>query len=142
MMNVIDKYCAERLKNEFILRNTIYFDEGLLRMVYWTEKYCICNLVNCEYILFPYNYIKEDGVQGGFELAPESLPRVVAISQSFLLSKLRSIPLRFDSDPKNYSVLLTQKTLEGFRRLKEKYLNNPNPNIDIDYENRLIKSLQ
>ena len=140
-MNDLEKYYAERSKNEFIQRNKIYFDEGLLRAVYWTEKYCVCNLVNCEYIIFPYNYLR-DGVQGGFEMSPEGLPRVVAISQNFLLSKLRTIPLSFDSDPKNYSVLLTQRTLEAFRRLKEKYLNNPHESIDIDYENRLIQSLK
>lgn len=131
----------ETLKLSFIQRNKAFFDADLLKMIYWTDKYCICNVVNCEYILFPYNYIR-DGIQGGFEFQPEDLPRVIDASESHFFSLFHSLPLRFGNTSSNCSVLLTQRTFAGLQKLKNKYENNPNKNINLDYENMLIKSLE
>ena len=131
----------EEMKASFIERNKIYFDEGLLKMVFWTETYCICNLVNYEYLFFPYEYVK-NGVQGGFEMQPEAFKKILKINQSRFFSMIHRYPVRFTADSEKYSVLLDQQTYVAMKKIKPIYDAEPNPAIDFDLEERVIKSLE
>lgn len=113
-----------------------FFNEGIIREVYFNDIFCICNVANCNYALFPFvdrpDFKKNGPV--GLVISKSFVKLLVedASNLKFLSSvdSKKMYDMSFRLNDKNYLALKNDKLKTD--------LNGPAAGIDFDMEKEIM----
>lgn len=123
--------------NEFWQENRAFFDAGVLRMIYSTDTFCICNMCNSAYVTF--DLVKLTGGETRFGLRT-TLNQVKALveDEGYYLRWLDH--LKQNDSWQMRLVALDEATLAWMKTLKAQTdLTGPSSKVDLHLENRLYQ---
>lgn len=139
------KTLKEELKDEterFYLLSHKWFESGVMREIYRSDSFCICNVLNQFYALFDFTRLK-DFKNGGVKKDYEPLGTVFnkkeieefikkpmvyyeGIYDGTLLGKFMKLSFKINDE-----------NLKKFLKVKGKYLEKPASSIDFEWESNL-----
>lgn len=129
-------------KESFYNDSDLFFQEGILREIYSTDTFSICNVANHNYAFFPFSTSesrlftsKKEGHLGIF-ISINFLRKVLNDN-----SNLANLALIDKANMKKLSFRLNDKNYIALKQLKEKTdLNGPSSEIDLAMEAKLLNS--
>lgn len=121
-------------KEKFYESMKKFFDEGVLREVYSTDDFVICNAANSCYIVFDYKFSNQMPTPHAFNLAPGHVEPVM-VDNTALYRWLDGMSKR---KLKDNLVVCSDRMLEILKLQKQK-TDLTGPLVDLDLEQSLIE---
>lgn len=122
-------------KEDFYCQAKSFFEDGLLREIYSSDKISVCNVANAFYTMFNYS-VSEMGVIG-VHLEPKYLEGIMKNNDLFYLickslgrSGLQKYSFCFDKQAYNYLKTVKQQ------------IDILGPAVDLEYEKKLLEEFK
>ena len=129
----IDKKKLTEEQKKFFLDNCRFFDDGLLRVIYCTDKLCICNMSNQTYAAFCYADSKDGqiGILGNVDAMRGLIenPLLTPIIMKKCLLNNNSV---FTLNDSSYNVMKKFKLINDAK-------GHPTDSIDFDFEAEMME---
>ena len=122
------------MKEEFYLKVEKYFENGLLREIYASDRISVCNAVNNCYIIFDYEMCKRFGTPYGI-VAPQNILKSIMQDNMTFYGWLSNMT---DKEIEKETVVCSDKVFEVMKQEKQR-TDIEGPDINLDYEKMLIE---
>ena len=117
-------------KNEFNLKTRKYFEEGLMKKIYETEEFVLCNVANQVYLLFPHRYLDY-----GIVINKNNLGNCINNYREIIVALTKTDEKVFNAN----TVIINEKFYKFAKEMKAKNdIEGPSPYVDLELEQKVM----
>ena len=120
-------------REKFYQDSKMFFETGVLTEIYSNDDFCICNISNQCYGVFP--YVEVSDIQTGVLMVPEHIKQIVYDNNMFnyIINNMDRNILE------KRTIVLNKQMLESMINMKNKNdLQGPTTDIDFEMEQELM----